>query len=140
MFLGINLAVEPFSLGLLKDGQLIAELNTRGSFSFTENLVLEIERFLQNSNHTIRQLKGIGIINGPGSYTGLRVSVTVAKSLAQVLSIPVYPIDSLEALVIGKKSIPGIYFSLLPARKKEYNCALFACQNNNIKRITESIG
>jgi tRNA threonylcarbamoyladenosine biosynthesis protein TsaB len=138
IFLGINLAAEPFSIGLTQNETVHSELTISGSYEFCENLILEIDKFCHQSGIDINKVEGIGITIGPGSYTGLRIGVALAKTIGKVLSIPVYPIDSLEALVFPYEKIKGLYLAVMPARKDEVNCALFACDKKNIKRITKN--
>lgn len=57
-----------------------------------------IDKLFSNNNLRINQVNKIFVVNGPGSFTGLRIGVTIAKTLAWSLKIPVVPISSLEVL------------------------------------------
>ena len=57
-----------------------------------------IDKLFSNNNLKINQVNKIFVVNGPGSFTGLRIGVTIAKTLAWSLKIPVVPISSLEVL------------------------------------------
>lgn len=60
----------------------------------------------------------IGIVVGPGSWTGLNIGVTAAKTLAQVLTIPVIPIKTLDALVATRRWRAGRICGLLHAGRQ----------------------
>jgi tRNA threonylcarbamoyladenosine biosynthesis protein TsaB len=138
MFLGINLAIEPYSIAFTKDNQLIAELSMQGSYDFSEDLILEIERLAKISGLDLKDLQGIGVTVGPGSYTGLRIGITTAKSIAQILKIPVYGISTLAALAWQIKDFDSVCFSIIPARKNEVNVAMFGLSNQQLNRLTEN--
>lgn len=64
----------------------------------SERLVPLIDELLNAHNHTVHSLHGIAVNIGPGSFTGIRVGVTVARALAQGLQLRVAPIVGLDAL------------------------------------------
>ncbi len=54
------------------------------------------------------KLGEIIVVNGPGSFTGVRLGVTVAKTLAYTLNIPIYTITSLEVMAVSNKDNPKV--------------------------------
>ena len=60
-----------------------------------------IENILKENNCTPQDINEIIVINGPGSFTGVRLGVTVAKTLAYTLKIPIKPITTIEAMIIS---------------------------------------
>ena len=71
----------------------------------SECLVLEIENLLKSNSKDYKNLTKIIAINGPGSFTGIRTSVTVAKVLGLTLNIPVCGISLFDLLFIQHKKI-----------------------------------
>ncbi|MCP4051161.1 MAG: tRNA (adenosine(37)-N6)-threonylcarbamoyltransferase complex dimerization subunit type 1 TsaB [bacterium] len=151
MYLGINLATETQSIGLASEKHILSELSIHRSYEFSENLIHKIDAMLKDfhsqssyplsnkkleNNNYLKTLSGIGITTGPGNYTSLKTGVTSAKTLGQTLSIPVYPVSTLKALVYNYRHINGIFFSLIPATQKDMSCAVFACNNGIISRVT----
>jgi len=67
-------------------------------FRHSEELLPKISELLVKNKLSIKSLKGVSVISGPGSYTGLRVGVACANALGYVLSIPVVDINKLELL------------------------------------------
>lgn len=59
----------------------------------------ELIKFLAEQNVAIHEITDIVVVNGPGSFTGVRIGVTIAKTLAYALNIPIRTITSLEALI-----------------------------------------
>jgi tRNA threonylcarbamoyladenosine biosynthesis protein TsaB len=136
LFLGLNFSVDPFSIGLIKDDKLISEFSFNGSYYITENLIQEIDEFLIKNNVSFDKIKAIGFTNGPGSYTSIRVGISVIKSISKIHNIPLYPICSLEAIALNFKSISNIFFAFLPGRQTNLNCQVFAIKNNSISYLT----
>ena len=63
-----------------------------------------IEEILKNNNINTNYLNEIIVINGPGSFTGVRIGVTIAKTLAYTLDIPIKALTSLEAYAVSIES------------------------------------
>jgi len=63
--------------------------------SHSKSTMPMIEELLRDINISIHDIKEIIVVNGPGSFTGVRIGVTIAKSLAYTLDIPIKTINSL---------------------------------------------
>lgn len=101
----------------LDDNKLIYEVFLEGKNNHSENLLVEIEKGLNKFNLTLKDFKKIIVGIGPGSYTGLRVGVTVSKVLAWTTSTPIYEISSLDLLASNYLSNDGIYAITMKAKK-----------------------
>ena len=64
-----------------------------------------IDSMLKEENISLRDINKIVVVNGPGSFTGVRIGLTVAKTIGYALNIPVCPISSLEAYLISNDKI-----------------------------------
>ena len=86
---------------LFKDGKIISieDLETKNKHS--EVALPTIASILDNSNVDVSELNNIIVVNGPGSFTGVRIAVTIAKTIAYALSIPIRTIDALTILALG---------------------------------------
>lgn len=76
-----------------------------------------IDTLLAENGRTYRELTGIIICSGPGSYTGMRISYSVAKGLCYALDIPLVTADRLSVLAYDR---PGVSLVALHARTGEY--------------------
>lgn len=66
-------------------------------------LVPMIRSILSENNLTVKDIKNIVCINGPGSFTGLRIGLTVGKTLAYTLNVLIYLMSSLEAYLVSSE-------------------------------------
>ena len=78
--------------------KIIQTLNKPRIKKVSEALVAEIENLLYSASKSYKDLTKIVLINGPGSFTGVRAGVTVAKVLALSLNIPVFGISQFDLL------------------------------------------
>ena len=60
-----------------------------------------IKEIFEENNLNVHNLSQVMVVNGPGSFTGVRIAVTIAKTLAYTLNIPIKSIDSLMLLAIN---------------------------------------
>jgi tRNA threonylcarbamoyladenosine biosynthesis protein TsaB len=83
-----------------KDGavDIIESASIQGG-TFSAELIPQVSELLSRNNLTPQQLEGLVAVTGPGSFTGLRVGLTAVKGLAEVLTLPIATITSLEALL-----------------------------------------
>ena len=116
-------------VSLIKDDKIIfdKELHTKNDHS--SYLVPTIDEAFKSNNIDFKELDEIIVGNGPGSFTGTRISIAVAKTYAFSFNIPVYMISSLEELIydndgydfyvpIIEEKKDNLYFSIFDKDKK----------------------
>ncbi len=89
---------------LYKDGKIIGKENLETKNKHSEVTMPTIDQVLKDCNVDVSELGSIVVVNGPGSFTGERIAVTIAKTIAYALSIPVRTIDALTILALGVDS------------------------------------
>jgi len=98
LILNIETSTEVCSVALARDGEVI---HTRENLSGQNHAMLVtvfIEELLAESNLAMEQLDAVAVSGGPGSYTGLRIGVSVAKGICYASNLPLIAITSLEAM------------------------------------------
>jgi len=136
--LGISAATGPISLGLIDEDAVLAEVTLAPQKKGAEFIDEYITSLCDQAKISTNDISLVGVVNGPGQYTGLRLTVSAAKTLGQVLKIPVIPISSLEAQVYPHRQMNGTFFSVIPARPGEVNCAMLATNNNSVRWLTDT--
>ncbi|MCQ2799537.1 MAG: tRNA (adenosine(37)-N6)-threonylcarbamoyltransferase complex dimerization subunit type 1 TsaB [Bacilli bacterium] len=102
------------SIGLAKDHKVIDSICYEAWQKQSEFLVLELDAILKRNGLTRKDIEMVVSAKGPGSYTGVRIALTVAKVVAFALNVPLYLVSSLEAL--KDENAPSI--CLMNARSK----------------------
>ncbi|WP_110931628.1 tRNA (adenosine(37)-N6)-threonylcarbamoyltransferase complex dimerization subunit type 1 TsaB [Paenibacillus bouchesdurhonensis] len=99
--LALDTSTSILSVAVMEDGKLLAERNIRAERNHSAYLVTAIEEALAEAGLDKKELDGIAVGVGPGSYTGVRIAVTTAKTLAWSLQLPVSAVSSLAAIAFG---------------------------------------
>ena len=86
-----------------------------------------------------RQVGGIAVGIGPGLFTGLRVGVQTAKTLAQVLGVPIVGITSLDALAFSVRHTDRLIVAVVDGRRGEVFSALYRPVPGGVLRISEPV-
>lgn len=108
------------------DGTLLAASIFEGRRTLSRRLMGEIDGLLTRNNLSLADLSGLAVGLGPGSFTGVRVGVTTAKTLAQVMGKPLVGVGTLDAYAAVWSS-PGdaLLMPVLPSRKGEVYAAAY---------------
>lgn len=97
LLLAIDTASDMAGVALLAGESLVAESTWRSHQSHSRQLLPTVEWLLQRAGADKTDIGSIGVCLGPGSYAGMRVGVTAAKTLAYGLGLPLVGIGRLEA-------------------------------------------
>ncbi|NQX47384.1 tRNA (adenosine(37)-N6)-threonylcarbamoyltransferase complex dimerization subunit type 1 TsaB [Paenibacillus tritici] len=100
-FLALDTSTAVLGVAVTAGGELLHEINASGERNHSVHLLPIIEQALQASATTADRIGGISVGIGPGSYTGTRIAVTAAKTLAWAWNVPVTGVSSLHALAWG---------------------------------------
>jgi len=100
-FLALDTATATLCVAVTENGKLIHEINASGERNHSVHLLPIIEQALQASGTAGNTLGGIAVGIGPGSYTGTRIAVSAAKTLAWAWDIPVFGVSSMHAMAYG---------------------------------------
>ncbi len=117
-------------IGLLKDNKLVDSINFVNDNNLSEKLLPSIKTILDNNCIDKKDLDNIYVSIGPGSFTGIRIGVTVAKTIAWALKIKIIPISSLE--VMASTSENDYICPIIDARRGFVYSGLYDNKLNNI--------
>lgn len=108
-----------------EDGTLQAASLFEGRRSLSRRLMGQIDGLLKGNGLTLSDLTALAVGIGPGSFTGVRVGVTTAKTLAQVTGKPLVGVGTLEAYAIGWEDASATIVPILPSRRGEVYAAVY---------------
>ena len=113
----IDTSTQLLIVSFVDDNKVIYGVKQMGNNNHSDNLINLIEMGLTEVNLAIKDFDQIIVGIGPGAYTGLRVSLTVAKMFSWTLNIPLYTVSSLDLLASGYLNTDGIYAIMMKAKK-----------------------
>lgn len=120
------------SVGIESNGKLLDYVSYEAWQEQSEHMIPEIDNLLTKNHISRDDIKGIVVSIGPGSYTGVRISLTIAKVMALALNIPIYPVSSLR--VLKNNNLPSI--CLINARS---NRSYFGVYEGNKVLVSDTI-
>lgn len=85
------------SVALAEDGRVVAQETLPGR-SASERLLTVVRELLEGAGWRLEELAAIGVVHGPGSFTGVRVGVSAAKGLSEASGVPLVAVSRLEVL------------------------------------------
>jgi len=109
----------------LEQGRLLEERSWRSGTDHTRQLLPEIDAAVRAQGLSARDLRGIGVAIGPGTFNGVRVAVATAKLLAQSLAIPVAGVETLELYAQPWRGSGLLIRPILGAARGEVGTALW---------------
>jgi len=140
--LNIETSTEVCSIAVSKGGSLLFKKESWEGLNHSELLTVFIEEAMADNDFTLNQLDAVGVSKGPGSYTGLRIGISVAKGLCYALDIPLIAVNSLEILgtYIALKSTENrLYCPMIDARRMEVYTALYNSTGKEIKPVSAEV-
>jgi tRNA threonylcarbamoyladenosine biosynthesis protein TsaB len=138
LILNIDTSSPVCSVCLAENGKVIAEHNEQSETRHASHLAAYIGGLIQRSGANISDLAAVAVSSGPGSYTGLRIGISVAKGICYAIDKPLIAVPTLQGLgYIMSISHPdplGIYIPMLDARRQDVYMAIYDRKNNIIEK------
>ena len=107
----------PLSIAIVKDGELLVEENSSMAINHSLRAMPAIEEIFTKVGMTPTDIDAIAVSEGPGSYTGVRIGVTIAKTLAWTLDKPLVGVSSLKALAANGTIFKVSFAPIVDARR-----------------------
>ncbi len=124
--LGIDTSSNMLIVSLSDDNRIITEYHSDKQMGLLQNLAPSVDNVLYENSLTSQDIGAVAVSLGPGSFTGLRIGVAFAKTLAYSLDIPIIGVPTLKAMAKGACGAFGDYICpLIFARVDEVYCAAF---------------
>lgn len=120
----------------LWDSRPVAAHRFASHMDLSRRLVPSIRRLLADEAWTVRDLEGIAVSLGPGSFTGLRIGVATAKTLAQVLDIPIAGVGTMDAMAARYAGSGNAVWTTLACRRDHWYLARTDRPEDGIRIVT----
>ena len=120
-------------VGLVKNEEIISYVEKETLNDHSKYLVPIIDEELKKNNLDIKDVNKILVVRGPGSFTGTRIAVTVAKTLSYALNIPVVSVSSLKQYVFEYEN--NDYYAVILSDRG--NNAYFGIYDRDYNEISE---
>lgn len=137
MLLAIDTATRIASVALYDADGVHAEMTWHSRENHTVELMAQIVHLLESAHAAKSDLQAIGVALGPGSFTGLRVGMSVAKGLAFGEKIALVGIPTLDAVAHAHayQSLP--IWAVLSAGRGRYSVARYTARRGTVRRVSD---
>lgn len=135
MLLSMDSSAVTASVALTDGDEIIKSEFVNSGLTHSETLLPMITRVMDGRKY--RELDGIAITAGPGSFTGVRIGVATVKGLAFNDDIPCYSVSTLEAIAYNFVDKNAVVCAVMDARRMQFYNALFKVQNGKVGRLCD---
>lgn len=133
----IDTSNQPLAVAIMNENQILLNHQSNIKKNHSLQLMPVIENMLKEANIVPKDLTEIVVANGPGSYTGLRIGITTAKTLAYALNIPVYEVSSLKALAHTTDIKDTLIVPIFDARRSHVFTGVYKYENDVLINVME---
>lgn len=145
LILCLETATSVCSVALMQAGKALAVREVQEGFRHAEQLPDFIREICLEAGVVLNQLDAVAVSGGPGSYTGLRIGVSMAKGICWSLDKPLIAIPTLTSMAAGavsrypKASTQTVFCPLLDARRLEVYTACYDVELQEIEAVRTEV-
>jgi tRNA threonylcarbamoyladenosine biosynthesis protein TsaB len=135
------LAIESASIiascAVSENDMVLGEYSIGHKKTHSEKLMPLIEKLLEDMEINIKDIELIAISEGPGSYTGLRIGASIAKSIAYAINVPIANVPTMKSLAANIYSIDKYIVPVMDAKSGRLYSGIYTWVNNNLITVKE---
>lgn len=120
------------TVSIVEDNNILYNYHEEIKSDMSSRILPIIDEGFKNINFSLRDIDKIFVANGPGSFTGIRIGVTIAKTIAWTLNIKIVPISSLELMATTKTNKKYI-IPMMDARRNNVFAGIYDSDLNLVK-------
>jgi len=126
LFLALDTSTRFASVAVFDGEQVISETTWLAGREHSTRVLVEVEVALERVGRSVAELTGLVVACGPGSFTGVRVALSVAKGMASGLGIPAWGVNSLDVVALAAQPADLPVRAVIEAGRGRYATALYA--------------
>lgn len=125
------------SVAICDSGKVLTEFFVNAGLTHSRTLVPMLDAALKNTDSDLNSIDAIAISNGPGSFTGVRIGVAVAKGIAFAENLPCVEVSTLESMAYNLTLTDCLVCSVMDARCAQVYNALFEIKYGEVVRLCD---
>lgn len=135
--LSVDTATECATCSVIDDKKLLGEISFNNKKQHSVILMPMIDNMLKTLNIDLASIDGYVISKGPGSFTGLRIGMSVIKGLSQGTNKPFVSVSSLDALAFNMAYTSGLICPMLDALRGNVYTAIYEFNDSKLVKLTD---
>lgn len=137
IILGIDTSNQPLAVGLVQDEKVLGQIQTTVKKNHSITLMPAIDSLVQSVGLQPEDIDRVAVAQGPGSYTGLRIGVTAAKTFGYTLKKELVGVSSLAVLAANCTDVEGMIIPLFDARRNNVYAGVYQWQENHLVTLAQ---
>ena len=137
LIIGLDTTSQSGSVSVINEDKVLGECLFNVGPRHSENVVSSLDWLLGTLNIEKSDIEAVAVSIGPGSFTSVRVGVTIAKSLAYSMNIKIAGVSSLMALAMNIPSTEKNICAVLDAKRDEVYSAIYKYRDNQLVEIRQ---
>lgn len=138
LILGIDTSTNVGTVAIYSDTKgTLGEISVNINKTHSENIMVMIDELFKLTNTTINDIDKIAVSIGPGSFTGIRIGVAVAKGLASATNCKIVGVNELDVIAGNSTSNECEICSIIDARKERGYYCTFKYENGILKQLED---
>ncbi len=137
MILAIDTSTQALSVALVSEQTVLGEFSTTIKKTHSVQAMPAVKQLMTHCQAKPADITKIVVAKGPGSYTGVRIGVTLAKTLAWTLGAELVGISSLHSLAQNGAGFDGYITPMIDARRGQVFTSLFSSSNGLLTRVSD---
>jgi tRNA threonylcarbamoyladenosine biosynthesis protein TsaB len=135
--LAIDTSNQTLAIAVVDGQQILGQSQTMAIKNHSSALMPAIDLLMQSVGIAPKELERIAVAKGPGSYTGLRIGVTTAKTLADTLHIPLVAVSSLKSIAANCVGVSKLIVPLFDARRNNVYAGGYRWQEGELQPVIQ---
>ncbi|WP_404996692.1 tRNA (adenosine(37)-N6)-threonylcarbamoyltransferase complex dimerization subunit type 1 TsaB [Caldifermentibacillus hisashii] len=135
--LAIDTSTNVLGVGIASNEKVIGEYITNIKRNHSTRVLPAIDFLLKDCGMDIKEINKIIVANGPGSYTGLRIGLTIGKTLAWTLNIPIVGVSSLKLMAASARYFDGFISPVMDARRGNIFTGLYEYKEGKLMQAID---
>ena len=135
--LGIDSSGMVASVALVQDEILVAEYSINHKKTHSQTLMPMLDEIVKMTELDMKEIDGIAVAAGPGSFTGLRIGAATVKGLAMALEKPVISVPTCHALAYNLWGTDKLVCPIMDARRNQVYTGIYEFKQGNLMCIRE---
>jgi len=128
----IDTSISYPTISIVKDSEVLFTFHDEIKSDMSSKILPIIDEGIKKSNVSLNSIDRIFVVNGPGSFTGIRIGVTIAKTIAWALNKKIIPLSSLEYMATSETNKKYL-IPMIDARRNNVFAGIYDIELNCIK-------
>lgn len=127
----IDTSMMNVSISIVKDGKILSIIQENITNEHSKYATSYVKKVIDDAGIDANDLDNILVVNGPGSFTGVRIGVTIAKTYGYLINKNIIPVSSLKSLAISSKR-RELVMSVISANRSNYYVGIYDSEYNGV--------